>query len=274
MKKSVGYVNEMTAVAGDAAAGVAASPRLQNAGRRWRRQLLVRLLVTDVVAIGVALACAVVVRFDGDLMMSVIGLHGVSYTSAALVLGVGWLVCLAVERAYSMRILGIGSTEYRNVARATVLLFGGAAIVALLTRGQLARGFLAVAFPLGLVLLVLGRLMNRWLLLHERRRGRFSEPVVVVGSSAEVDSVVEVISRLPAAGFQVVAVVTADDNASTFELPDGRVVPQLGKVKRAASVAIQHRAGALVVAGRTLVGQQTLRRYGWELEGSALIHRC
>ncbi|GAB3586167.1 sugar transferase [Calidifontibacter terrae] len=232
---------------------------------RWRRRLRVRLLIGDTVGISVAMIVAVITRFGDPNNETVQGFLGIPYTWTAVGLAVLWLLCLHAAQAYNLRSLFVGSGEYRTIARATLTMFGCVSIFATLTRLQLARGFLAVAFPLGLLLLLVGRVAQRRLLIRSRVAGRFTEQVLVIGAPVEVRHVVESIRQLPVAGYDVVAVTTGDD-APSFELADGTIVDQTGDLDEAAEAAASLGVTTVIVAGQSLAGPAFLRRLGWRLE--------
>lgn len=68
----------------------------------------------------------------------------------------------------------------KRVADATIRLFGVLSILDFGFQPQLACGYVLVAFPIGLVLLFLGRWQWRRWLLTQRTHGRFAHHVVVV----------------------------------------------------------------------------------------------
>lgn len=96
--------------------------------------------------------------------------------SAALV--ALWLGALVVFRTRSPRVIGSGPEEYRRIFGATLRLFGLIAIVSLLFRLDLARLYLAIAFPVGLV----GLLVSRWCWRKGDRRQAGSRRVPDVGT--------------------------------------------------------------------------------------------
>ena len=56
---------------------------------------------------------------------------------------------LRATRAYDARVLGVGSEEYRRVARASVYFWGLVAIASYMTQFELSRFVLAFAFLVG-----------------------------------------------------------------------------------------------------------------------------
>lgn len=249
-------------------------PRMTTLGERtvtgsthinWRRSLQARLLAGDVLGIALAMWLAVVMRFGDPRGAKVAGLGDLSYSQTGIALGLAWLIAIAAFGGYSMKVVAVGSTEYRDLARATWALFGGVAIFATLFKVAFARGFLAVAFPLGLLLLLIGRVVQRRVLVRRRGRGEWVERALVVGSPVEVRYVVDTVRRTPIAGYEVVAVATAGQSRE-FRLADGSVLPEVGRPEDAARAAMVVGADVVVVAGQSSTGPTFLRDLGWDLE--------
>ncbi|WP_431843801.1 sugar transferase [Calidifontibacter indicus] len=231
----------------------------------WRRKMQVRLFALDLVAVAVALGTAVTIRFGDETDRRVSGLAELSYPQTAVLLGIAWLATIAAFGGYSLRVVAVGSAEYHGLARATWSTFGGIAIFAALFQIQFARGFLLVALPLGLFLLLVGRLAARRMLVRQRERGEWVERALVVGSPVEVRYVVDAIERASIAGYKVVAVATGGTDTE-FELADGGMLPEMGLPEDAARSAVISGATAVVVAGQSSSGPTFLRDLGWALE--------
>jgi FlaA1/EpsC-like NDP-sugar epimerase len=141
-----------------------------------------RAWITDIFVVSAAVALAQVVRF-GDVQVSAqsASIIDLNYTIISLALVVLWLVSLATFGTHSARVFGGGPEEYRGIISATMRLFGLIAIYSLMFRVELARGYLAIAFPVGL----LGRLLSRWLarraIARKREHGESQTSVLVVG---------------------------------------------------------------------------------------------
>ena len=253
----------------------------------WRARWQLVALLVDLVMIALAIGCAVVVRF-GSRDDQLVGVDSLSYTTVSLVLGLAWLIALQINQCYRTELFGLGTEEYRGITRATFNVFGAAAIVSLLFRLDIARGYLAIAFPLGLVLLLLGRFALRIVLVSMRKRGAFSERVLIVGAAPEVRHAAEAIRREPAAGYATVAVAVADrgragaghetepaelaaadrgEDLPDFALADGTRVPNRGSIVEDVPNAVRD-IDVLIVAGHAAITPRQLRSIGWQLEGT------
>lgn len=233
----------------------------------WRRRIAATLFALDLGVIALSVTTAFLARFTtAEASLDIVRAQGHLYAIVVPCLILGWSASLLLNQSYSMEILAIGSEEYRRVIRATFFAFGVLAIVLVLLRWQVARGFLAVALPLGLVLLVLERLLVRRWMVVQRSRGKLVDGVVVVGSPQEVRYVATGIARNPAAGLAVRAVATDTSDSPTFELDDGTLVPQLGSIADVVDSLHEHDASTIIVAGHNRMNHRQMRQLGWQLE--------
>lgn len=171
-------------------------------GLRWQRRYVLALTITDVFVVGAAMACAQMVRLgrpvtDFDPLTKYFGLLSVIF-------GFMWLGLLTAYRSRSPRVVGAGVEEYRRVLSATLSTIGVVAVTLMIFRPEYARGYLALAFPLGLVLLMLGRSSCRRVLNFYRRRGRCVTSVLAVGNPVAVRSLVQSLDRTWWYGYSVV----------------------------------------------------------------------
>lgn len=233
----------------------------------WRRNIFLVLLTLDALIITGSVIAAYVGRFSLDGPFESRS-SGVIYAFMTAFLIVGWLAALVGYQTYNIDTLAIGTDEYRGVISATVVTFGLFAIVSVLLRWYVARGFLGIALPLGLFLLLLERWLVRNWILSRRRRSMFVDGVIIVGSPQEVRYVAEGIARSPEAGLIVRAVATDTTDVPTFELANGVVVPQAGRIRDVVEAVPRFGANTVIVAGHNRVNRVQLRELGWALEGT------
>lgn len=230
----------------------------------WRRKIQFTLFLVDLVAIILAIGVALVVRFGVEPAATS---RGIPYIVIGLLLGVVWLVAMRVMQCYSTNVLGTGSEEFTRVLRASFVVFGTFAIVSVAFRISLARAFLAIAFPLGLLLLEAGRAgLRRWL-ASRRRDGLHSEVAVLVGSPAEVRYVAREIEKRPQVGYKVVGVATGSAE-SYFELADGSSLPEFGDILALSAELTRGAITTVIIAGQTYMSRSDLRELSWRLEDS------
>lgn len=134
----------------------------------WLQRYIRRLVLLDLVLLLAAGLVGVAVRFGTAPGESV---RGLSYAWLSLLLAPAWLACLALSRCYEARFLGSGSEEFKRVSNASLRLGAVVVTAAYVSKTGVARGFLALVLPLGLVALLFGRLGARAALHRARRRG-------------------------------------------------------------------------------------------------------
>lgn len=242
------------------------------AGRRgaapppWVAAYAARVAASDVVAVSVAMAVAYLVRFDPARGTTVSGNFSPSYLSLSAGLAIAWLAALGLVHSRHRRVVGTGAEEYHLVFAATWRLFALVAIVAYLLKMQIGRGYLAVAAPLGLALLIAGRYFWR-LWLHRRRdHGEFRSGVLVIGHRAKAARLIDEVNHAPHAGYTVVGVCVPSGEVA----PDEEIlgVPVLGSIEEAAEAARLVGASAVAVSGADAVTSEAVRQLGWDLEGT------
>ncbi|WP_394815571.1 nucleoside-diphosphate sugar epimerase/dehydratase, partial [Clavibacter michiganensis] len=131
---------------------------------------------------------------------------------------------------------------------------------------DIARGYVAIAFPLGLTLLSVERKAVRTVLARRRGRGERLQDVLLVGDAEDVRYVGRRIATTPVAGYRVTGVVTdCLSVGETIELGSARVAV-LGGIDDVLDRASSTGVSAVVVAGAVRGGHERLRRLGWQLE--------
>ena len=226
----------------------------------WKSRLVRRVAVTDTLAVAVAVVTAYLVRFDGigDTALDL------QYMAISVGLLAAWLLALRMAFSREGRLLGTGAPEYARVVNATVALFGLVAIVAYLVKYDLARGYVAIALPVGLALLLLGRYALRQRLVRLRGLGRCRSRTVVVGGREGAAHLVEELRRATHTGYEVVGVCVPGGQVEPGELVAD--VPVVGDVGDAARLVEPLRADTVMVTGSDLVTPRTVKRLAWDLE--------
>ena len=115
----------------------------------WQRRYVAKLRISDFVVVCAAVFLSQFARFGGTWTPPGYGRYFVPVFSASFAMA--WLLSLGGLRTRSPRIAGTGVEEYRRVVTASFYTFGAIAIVTLLLKLDIARGYLAVAFPVGTV---------------------------------------------------------------------------------------------------------------------------
>jgi exopolysaccharide biosynthesis polyprenyl glycosylphosphotransferase len=171
---------------------------------RWQQRYSARLRVTDSVIVGAAVALAQFVRFGDSPNTS--GYPGPVMTLFSGFFAALWLSSMAMFQTRSTRIIGAGIDEYRRIASASFWTFGFIAIVTLLAKIELARGYLAVALPAGTIGLLASRNLWRKYVWRKRAQGEYQSMVLAIGDRPGVSQLARELIRNPNDGYVVVGV--------------------------------------------------------------------
>ncbi len=186
--------------------------------------------------------------------------------SVALV--VVWLAALGFAQSRDLSLTGIGVEEYRRVMTATAWVFGIIAVGGLLLNEQIARGYLLIALPVGLVGLITGRYLLGRNLAKKRSRGEFTNHVVVLGKPDSIVSLCNSFGRATSSGYKVVGACVPDHDrelGEVIETPGGQV-PILGDASSVEEALRLTGADALAVAAVERLGHEHIRRLAWRLD--------
>jgi exopolysaccharide biosynthesis polyprenyl glycosylphosphotransferase len=229
-----------------------------------------RVGITDSLVIVWAVVGAQLIRFETDssgAMQSPRATTSLNlrYTLYSVVLIVAWVLMLRLDGAYDRRIQGHGPEEYRAVAIASFRLFAVVAIISYVLRLEVARGYVAIAMPAGIIGLLVARWLWRKRLTLHRAQGRMSGSVLVVGDHEHLVDLIRALNSVPAAGYRVAAACCSDANQGYI----GHV-PVLGHESEAAEVAGRIGVVTVACASSSELGAGGLRRLSWALEGQAV----
>ena len=240
------------------------SPSRTASTASWSRAYARRLLVTDLLVIlwvvfGVQIAW---LGLDSHVSTNQNDLR-VGYTAVSVVVTLVWLAGLAYYDTRGDRVIGVGSTEYRLVADSSARVFGLLAIAAYLLHVQLARGYVLIAFPLGIVVLILSRWMWRQWLIIQRKHGDYSSQVLLVGSTASVQHIAKQLARQPEAGYHVLGAVVSN---GAVGLLSGTEVRSFGGLTDVQSALTTTGADTVVITSADDLPPERVRELSWSLE--------
>ncbi|WP_280759835.1 sugar transferase [Prescottella agglutinans] len=240
----------------------------QNSRSLWQHCYVSRLRIVDSVIVGIAVAAAQVARFGTTPEAVAAGISGLSYTMMSVALAGLWIAMLAIHRTRSTRVIGAGAEEYRRIVTATFQLFGLIAILSLLFQADIARGYLAIALPLGLAGLLGGRWVMRKVVTRRRARGDCHTSVLVVGSRQSVLTMTRNFERDSSSGYRVVGVCVPGYGFREDEhlVVDGREIPVLGNEYDVIGALGACGADTVVVTATEHLGHDGIRSLVWDLE--------
>lgn len=231
---------------------------LQETERPWSDWYLPAAAILDFLVGCLAGAVALLVRFGPESSQA--------YALASLAVPFLWVAALAGHRLYEPRFLGTGTEEFRRVFSSGLHLAAIVAVVAYVTRTEVARGYVALAVPLAVLLTLLGRHVLRRRLYAERRAGRSMARVVAVGHAADVVTLVDQLARDPFHGLRVVGACLSTPGQVDVLLSRG--IPAVGGFENVSRTVELCRADTVAVVSSPEMSGDELRRLAWKLEAS------
>ncbi|WP_084011326.1 sugar transferase [Pseudofrankia sp. DC12] len=239
---------------------------------RWEGDYTRTVVFADLAACLAGAGLAYLIRFGGLVQFDQAPISIKPYLITSLVLPVGWIAAMALNRAYEARFLGLGSEEFRRVVNTAVRLVALVAVISYATKAEVARGYLLVLFPTATALTLVGRGVARARLHRMRRAGKCQHRVLVVGSGESAASLVRIAQRDPGAGWNVIGVcLDRTPGMHSSDRPDRSGFDLAGVPIVGASDSLDHvirRTKATAVAISPQIDGDQLRRALWALEGS------
>ncbi|GLK15657.1 sugar transferase [Herbiconiux flava] len=231
----------------------------------WSDDFSRRIFLTDVAVLAVVVAAVQIIWFGFNSANLAVGQASgvVSYTFISVAIFVAWLLVLSVYGTRGRRVVGTGTQEYKLIADATVRLFGLVAIIAFLFQIDFARGYILLAFPVGLI----GLLFTRWIwrkwLAAKRAQGEYAAKVLLVGSAASVTYIARELSRRPDAGYLVIGACVPTSLVGD-SLP-GTSIPVFGNFERITRAMEVSGADTVVITSADELPPERVRDLSWAL---------
>ena len=232
---------------------------------RWQRRYVAYLWLTDTLVVCAVIVIAQYVRFGAILSPPGHLSHYVPAFSALF--AILWLSALAGFRSRSPRLVGTGVEESAR-GRRILWTFGAIAIVTLLLKVDIARGYLAVALPAG----VLGLVLTRWAwqehVARKRADGGYQTSVLAIGERDAVTGLANELTRNPWDGYQVVGIGIPGYGPPRGEhlTVNDRMIPIVGGEIEAFEAIRACGACTVAIAGTQHFGLRGIRRLLWDLE--------
>ena len=236
-------------------------------GADWRSKYANYLRISDLlVLIWVVFGVQIAWFGFASANVSIAGEHqfAINYTAISLLLIAAWMIALDAVGSRGYRVVGTGAQEYRLVSDVAIRLFGVVALIAFLFQVEFARGYILIAFPLGLLVVALSRWMWRQWLNVQRHRGHYSSRVILVGSLESATHIGEELDRQPEAGYLVVGLCTPGEGTDASTLRPGIV--RFSSLDELQTKMILHRADTVIVTSSDELSPQAIRELSWSLE--------
>jgi len=260
----------MTAVHGDRDA--AQRPHFDASGETrptaaWKQRYARVLFGLDTAGVIISVALAQWLRFDSPLSNQ-LRTSSLPYFEVSTVIAICWMLALSINNARSQRVIGSGAEEYRRVWVATLSVFGAVAIVSMLFKLDLARGYLLIAMPVGLALLLTMRWLARRAVIKARRDyGRCITRIIAVGNPGAVRELGKSLAREPWTGYRVVgACIPGGSAGSELDIPGVGPVPVFGDESHIVGAATITGSNAVAVTATERMHGRGMQDLSWELE--------
>lgn len=233
----------------------------------WQRGYARRLVAIDALGVLLAVGLAQWVRFGG-LAGEVATFRYLDYAVLSVLIAIGWLAALSINNSRSTRIIGCGAEEYRRVWLATLSVFGAVAILSMLFKLEIARGYLMIALPAGLLFLGLFRWVARQVVVRAREKhGRCITRVLVVGSPSAVRDLTTSLAREPRSEYEVVGACIPGHNPRTkIQVPGVGAIQNFGDESNVVGAVTATNSHAVAVAATERLNGRGIRDLSWELE--------
>ncbi|MGK9147404.1 sugar transferase [Plantibacter flavus] len=239
--------------------------------RNWRDVYARRLVVTDLLVLIWVVFGVQLLWFDVDFgdagasaMPAEMVRGAISYTAISVIIIVAWMVTLTVYGTREYRVVGSGNTEYKLIADASMRLFGLIAIVAFLFKIDLARGYILVALPVGVAVLLFSRWLWRQWLAIQRAHGKYSSTVLLVGSVPSALHIARELARNSDAGYRVVgACVPTGEVGGTL---GDTSIPVSGSVDSVLEALAATGADTVIITSSDDLPPKKVQEIGWSLD--------
>jgi exopolysaccharide biosynthesis polyprenyl glycosylphosphotransferase len=238
--------------------------------RQWQKSFAIRLFVTDVIVIAIAVIGSQLFWFGFDSVQVASGAATdlqTGYMTVSVVLGVTWMLMLDIFATRDHKVIGSGTLEYKRVADATIRLFGLFAIISFLFRIELARGYFLTALPIGLLLLIFSRWQWRQWLRKQQLKGLYVSRALLLGERQKSAHVAATIKRTPGTGLLLVGALV--DHRRLGNLPVNGV-PIVGNYSDLLDAVDELNVQTVILTGADEINPMDMRRVGWELEARSV----
>ncbi len=192
----------------------------------------------------------------------------IDYTVVSVAIAALWMAALSINRSRSPRVIGSGAEEYRRVWLATLSVFGGVAIVSMLFKLEIARGYLIIALPAGLLFLAFGRWIARQVVIRARKKnGACITRVLVVGSPSAVRDLTKSLAREPGSEYQVVgACIPGPMHRTKVDVPGVGALPSYGDESDVVDAVRNTNSHAVAVTATEHLDGRGIRDLSWDLQ--------
>lgn len=234
----------------------------------WARRYNRLVWVFDVTVICFVTLLAHVASGVGTAEISIAG-NQIEYFPVSAVIAGAWVGLLSAYRSRDKRVVGIGADEYKRVFTATIMLLGLLAMTCAVLEINIARTYFALALPLGGVGLITSRWSLRRWLTSQRSHGHYLSKVVVLGSVADVQYVINQLEKKSGPVYKVVGVALQGTDRPPSLVINDQSLPVVSDIYSVVDAVAETGADAVIVAGQVEGGSKYIQELGWQLEESS-----
>lgn len=211
-----------------------------------------RALFADASAILLAFSIAFLIKF-----LEPPGTRAQAPYAAVIAIGIAaiWVACLALSGAYRWSTVGNGVTDVGVVVRATTVAFLITGTISFLLKTEFSRIFIVAAFPIGLVLLALGRRWIRIRSIKEIAAGDLRKSALVL-----IDSDADHTLRDLLIGSPEVDVTDVVE----LRIPDGILTRQ--NIKDLLVACAERGCELVVLSSRVTIDEMIVAELSWQLD--------
>ncbi|NTU70249.1 MAG: sugar transferase [Coriobacteriia bacterium] len=239
--------------------------------RRMRRGYTqLALIGSDIVMVALASGVASLIRFGRLRHVEAIPGSGINvqFADMSLVIMAVWILALSFEGLYDVDRVFWGTGEYSRVARGLslgVVIFIVATFA--LKLPGLSRGWVMLTWGFGIIFVVIGRSLVRYVLARLRRSGRFLRRTLVVGYNQEAADLLRRLQANPSSGLTPVACL-ASSRQDTLDLQ--YCTPEIECLGAAADIVevLAARSFDTVLIASTAFDSEVLSRIIADLRGA------
>lgn len=233
----------------------------------WRKKHVRILGFADAIVILWAMTGALILRFGTADGLSPDSWDAESYAVITAFLSVTWWILLGLSGSRDTTVLGYGTEEYKRVLSSSVWLFGLVSVFSYAFQLEIARGYVLIALPAGVVSLFTARSIARLYLRSQRAIGRSSASVLLVGGIHGVEHLAQALGSQPMAGYRPIAAYIPGAMPGT-ELNPALALQVLGVDPSPESIVAVIRGcrpDAVALSSGVPLPPRAIRELGWSL---------
>jgi len=167
-----------------------------------------------------------------------------------------WLFLLWLRGVYDIRIVSLGTEEFRRIISGSVLLFAGVASISYLFNAQFSRFIVFLAIPIGTIAVLVNHRVARSWLHRKRKKGALRQNAILVAAQADKDKLFAALSAAYQFGLFPTVFLDVDTHGGAGVA--GRILDDI-HVR-----CSQTRAEALVLAPSPTLTSEIVRQLTWD----------